>query len=86
MEAHPDQGFPHQSIAFSHGRIGMQVTADPFLGIHSARPRGDGEAGSISGRFGVGIVRRFRAEINLKKAHGVHWKRGDWMIAAMAII
>jgi hypothetical protein len=49
----------------------MPSTQDAFLG--KARHRGNGEAGSISGRRGIGNVRQFGAEINLKRIDGVHW-------------
>jgi hypothetical protein len=72
MATHPDKGFPHQPIAFGHGGVGMPSTKHPFLGIYPTFDCGDGEAGSISGHRGIGNVRRFEAEVNLRKLDGVH--------------
>ena len=74
METHADKGLSHQSSPFGYGRIGMPITEHPFLGIRSARHRGNGEAWSLSGCRGMRIVQRFEAEINLKRTDGVHWE------------
>jgi hypothetical protein len=72
MATHADQGLPHKSGSSGYGRVGMPITKYPFLGIYPPFHRGDGEAGSISGRRGIGNVRRFEAEIDLRKIGGVH--------------
>ena len=77
MEAHADQGLSHQPVAFGHGRVGMPITTDSFLGIHSACPGGYHETGSLSGNCRIENVRQIEAEINPIKAHGVHGKRVD---------
>jgi hypothetical protein len=53
----------------------MPVTEHAFLGIHPLCPRGDDEAGPISGRGIIGIVQRFGTEIDLGKSGGVLGRR-----------
>jgi hypothetical protein len=72
MEEHANQRVPHQSGAFGHGGVGMQVTKDAFLGIHPPCDLGNYEAGPISGHGGIGNVLRLDAEIDLGKFDGVH--------------
>jgi hypothetical protein len=52
----------------------MPITKDAFLGIHPACHCGYDEAGGLSGHGGLGNVRRFEAEIDLRKFDGVHWE------------
>jgi hypothetical protein len=52
----------------------MPITKHAFLGIYPLCHCGDDEAGSVSGRGIIGIVRRFGLEIDLTKINGFRWK------------
>jgi hypothetical protein len=76
METHTHQRISHQSGSSGHGRVGVPIEKDALLRIHPTCHCGGDEARAISGRRGIRNVQRFRAEIDLGKIDGVHWKSG----------